>query len=120
LGTGSVIPALTAAEVCQLLVLLIKGIFSQDVLVDWLAVLSDLFNGNREVEYVKGVVMMKVIPQISNSPRGGLQMMGVIKVRLVIWCVLLSETRVTSTNQSSVFSEIGHSCVQTSRHWGGN
>jgi len=37
---------------------------SQDVLVDWLAILSDLFNGNREVKYVKGVVMMKFIPQI--------------------------------------------------------
>jgi len=32
------------------------------MLVVWLAVLSDLFNGNREVEYVKGVVMVKVIP----------------------------------------------------------
>jgi len=35
-------------------------------------------------------------------------------------CVLLSETRVTDTNQSTVVSEMGHSCVQTSRHWGGN
>ena len=31
---------------------------SQDMLVDWLAILLDLFHGNREVEYVKGVVMM--------------------------------------------------------------
>jgi len=63
-GTSSVVPALIAAEVCWLLVLLINGMFSRDVLVVWLAVLSDIFNGNREVEYVKGVVMMKVIPQI--------------------------------------------------------
>jgi len=63
-GTSSVVLALTAAEVYRLLVLLINGMFSRDVLVVWLAVLSDLFNGNREVEYVKGVVMMKVIPQI--------------------------------------------------------
>jgi len=63
-GTGSVVPALIAAKVCQLLVLLIKGMLSRDVLVVWLAVLLDLFNGNREVEYVKGVVMVKVIPQI--------------------------------------------------------
>jgi len=64
LGTGSVILALIAAEVCRLLVLLIKGMFSQEVLVVWLAVLLDLFNGNQEVEYVKGMVMVKVIPQI--------------------------------------------------------
>jgi len=63
-GTGSVIPALIAAEVCRLLVLLIKGMLSREVLVVWLAILSGLFNGNREVEYVKGVVMVKVIPQI--------------------------------------------------------
>jgi len=63
-GTGSVVPALIAAEVCQLLVLLIKGMLSRDVLVVWLAILLDLFNGNQEVEYVKGVVMVKVIPQI--------------------------------------------------------
>ena len=63
-GTSSIVPALIAAEVCRLLVLLINGMFSRDVLVVWLAVLSDLFNGSREVEYVKGVVMMKVIPQI--------------------------------------------------------
>ena len=37
---------------------------SQEVLVVWLAILLDLFNGNREVEYIKGVVMVKVIPQI--------------------------------------------------------
>ena len=63
-GTSSVVLALIAAEVCRFLVLLVKGMFSREVLVVWLAVLSDLFNGNREVEYVKGVVMVKVIPQI--------------------------------------------------------
>ena len=35
-GTGSVVLALIAAEVCRLLVLLIKGMFSQEVLVVWL------------------------------------------------------------------------------------
>jgi len=34
------------------------------VLVDWLAILLDIFNGNQEVKYVKGVVMMNFIPQI--------------------------------------------------------
>ena len=32
-GTGSVVPALIATEVCRLLVLLIKGMLSRDVLV---------------------------------------------------------------------------------------
>jgi len=45
---------------------------------------------------------------------------GVIKVNKKVGCVLLSKTRVTDTNQSTVASEMGHSCVQTSRHWGGN
>jgi len=27
---------------------------------------------------------------------------------------------VTGANQSTVVSEMGHSCVQTSRYWGGN
>ena len=35
-------------------------------------------------------------------------------------CVLLSETRVTDTSQSPIASEIGHSCMQTSRHWRDN
>ena len=48
-------------------------------------------------------------------------LMGVTKVRYGKYRgVLLSETRVTSANQSSVISEMGHSCMQTSRHWGGN
>jgi len=63
-GTGSVVPAFIAAKVCRLLVLLINGMFSRDMLVVWLAILLGLFNGNQEVEYVKGVVIMKVIPQI--------------------------------------------------------
>jgi len=35
-------------------------------------------------------------------------------------CVLLLETRVTGAIQSPIASEMGHSCVQTSRHWGDN
>jgi len=38
----------------------------------------------------------------------------------IVGCVLLSETRVTGANQRSVVSEMAHSCMQTSRHWGGN
>jgi len=45
---------------------------------------------------------------------------GVIKVNKKLGCVLLSETRVTGTNQSTIVSEMDHSCMQTSRHWGGN
>ena len=40
---------------------------------------------------------------------------GVIKVNKKLGYVLLSETRVTGTNQSTIVSEMGHSCVQTSR-----
>ena len=47
-------------------------------------------------------------------------LMGVIKVDKKLGYVLLSETRVTGTNQSTVVSKMGHSCVQTSRYWGGN
>ena len=55
----------------------------------------------------------------SDHPNKLLVVMGVTKVRLVIsGCVFLSETRVISANQSSVISEMGHSCMQTSRHWG--
>ena len=47
-------------------------------------------------------------------------LMGVTKDWQLLGCVLLSETRMTGTNQSSVISEMGHSCMQTSRHWRGN
>ena len=40
-----------------------------------------------------------------------------IKVNKKLRCVLLLETGVTGTNQSTVAFEIDHSCVQTSRHW---
>ena len=54
----------------------------------------------------------------SDHPNKLLVVMGVTKVRLVIsGCVFLSETRVISANHSSVISEMGHSCMQTSRHW---
>jgi len=43
-----------------------------------------------------------------------------IKVNKKLGYVLLSETRMIDTNQSTIVSEMGHSCVQTSRHWGGN
>jgi len=42
------------------------------------------------------------------------------KSKLASWVCPLSETRVTGTNQRTVVSKMGHSCVQTSRHWGGN
>ena len=41
-----------------------------------------------------------------------------IKVNRGVYPLL--ETRVTGTNQRTVVSKMGHSCVQTSRHREGN
>ena len=41
---------------------------SQDMLVDWLAVLLGLFNGNQEVKYVKAVVMVNFTPKNLKLP----------------------------------------------------
>ena len=49
-GTSSVIPARRAAEVCQLLVLVSKGMFSQVELLVLLAIVSDVCLEKREEE----------------------------------------------------------------------